>query len=79
MQSVETVTVPQSLYQQIRERASASGRTVDEQAAEVLAKALADEAQEAAVMAEIRAERDKLNVPFLTEAELQRMKRSGRE
>ena len=84
MPHVELPDVPERLYHRIESLARVRGRSIGEQVVELLSDALAsgDDAVrdgEAALLAEARADRKRANVPFLTEAELQQMKRAGRE
>jgi len=82
MKSLEIPNLPDEVYRQIEDRARASGKAVAELAAEMLSDAVAgDEAKEAALMAEIRAERDQMAREgiFLTPEDVQRAKQWGRE
>jgi plasmid stability protein len=79
MRTLEIANLPDELYDQIEKLARVRNRSVSELAADLLTQALTgDDAREAALLAEVRAERERMNVPFLTEEELQRMKRWGR-
>ena len=74
------VEIPDRLYRQLETQARQTGLSVNEQAARVLADALAaGEQHEAALLEDIRAERKSLSGLRITEAELQQAKRSGRE
>ncbi|HZL38618.1 MAG TPA: hypothetical protein VFC78_25140 [Tepidisphaeraceae bacterium] len=76
-----TLKVSGSLFHQIEERARERGISVDNEAAELLAKALAFEAEDAELLAEIRKDREQMaqNGVFLTDEFLDRAKRWGRE
>lgn len=78
---MSTLTIPQNLFHQIEDRARTQGTTVDDQAAELLAKALAEDPREAELLAEIRREREEMasRGVFLTNASIAEAKRWGRE
>lgn len=54
MKSIEHVTLPDDVYDQIERRAQAAGRSAAEEAADMLARAAAADAKEAELLAEIR-------------------------
>jgi hypothetical protein len=78
---MSTLTVPDALFHQIEERARASGKTVEVEAVELLAKALNEDLAEAELMAEIRKERDEMAARgvFLTNESIAEAKNWGRE
>ena len=78
---MSTLTVPENLFHQIEERARTQGTTVDDQAAELLAKALAEDPREAELLAEIRKEREEMasRGVFLTNESIAEAKSWGRE
>jgi plasmid stability protein len=73
-----TITIPSDLYERIRERARRAGRTVDEEAIALLTRALVAEEAEAKLVSAARSDRESSDVPFLTNTDLQNMKRQGR-
>ncbi len=77
----QTLRVPLNLFHVLEDRAKASGKTVDDQVAEILTRALADEAKEAELMAEIRKAREEMAARgiSLTDEFIQEAKRWGRE
>lgn len=77
----DTLHIPEKLFHELEARAKAIGATVDHTAAELLAKALADEAAEAQLMAQINKERGAMAADgvFLTEELANEAKRWGRE
>ena len=76
---MSTLTVPENLLHMIEARARNQGTTVDVQVAELLAKALAEDAREAELLAEIRKEREEManRGVFLTDDFINEAKRSG--
>lgn len=80
MPTLEIVNLSAEVYEQLEQLARVRGRSLSEQAAELLRNALSGSTdREAALLEQIRADRERLNVPYLTEADLQQMKRQGRE
>jgi len=75
------VNLPDPLFQQIEERARARGVTPEAEVAELLHHALAKDAGEAELLAEIRKERKTLAAKgvFLTDDQIARAKSWGRE
>ncbi|HYO07711.1 MAG TPA: hypothetical protein VER17_01955 [Tepidisphaeraceae bacterium] len=78
MPRVEIADVPDDVYTELEARARQNGKSVGEQAADYLRQALAEEAAEARLLAEIRREREALNV-WVTDADLGQAKHWGRE
>ncbi len=83
MRSLEIANLPDGMYQRIEEQAAAHGTTVSQEAAELLAKALADDdTRETELLAELAAGRAELKakgIPSISETEIQDMKQWGRE
>ena len=76
-----TVTLSDAFFHEIGELARARGTTVEAQIAELLAKALAHDAREAELLAEIRKERDEMAQKglFLTDDFIAQAKSWGRK
>lgn len=80
MPTIAVTDLPDDLYRKLQERAAVSGRTIEQAVQDLIARALAlDDAEEAKLLAEARADRERRPDLFVTESELQRMKRWGRE
>jgi hypothetical protein len=75
-----TLALPKTLFLQIEERARTNGTSVDAEAAELLARALADDAREAELLAEIRNERQEMadRGVFITDDFINEAKNWGR-
>jgi hypothetical protein len=76
MPKLEIPDIPENLFQQIVESARRKGVSPAQQAADILARGIADDAAEARLMAEARKDRESLAV-FVTETELGAAKRQG--
>lgn len=82
MRTLEISNLPDALYEQIEKLARVKGRSVGELAADMLAKGLSiDQEAEAALMAEIRAERDAMAMRGvkITDADIRASKNWGRK
>lgn len=82
MRTLEIANLPDDLYEQIEKLARVKGRSVGELAADMLAKGLSiDQEAEAALMAEIRAERDAMAMRGvkITDADIRASKNWGRK
>jgi len=77
----DTLHIPEKLFHELEARAKASGTTVDHAATDLLTKALADEAAESQLLAQIKNERESMagDGVFLTEESANEAKRWGRE
>ena len=76
MPKLEIPDIPETLFQQIVESARRKGVSPAQQAAEMLARGIADDAAEATLMAEARRDRESLGA-FATEPEINAAKRQG--
>lgn len=82
MRTLESLNLPDELYERIEKLARIRGKPVGDVAAEFLVKGLAaDEAAEEILMAEIRADREEMarRGVFLTEESIREAKNWGRE
>lgn len=82
MRTLEIANIPDELYEQIEKLARVKGCSVSALAADVLAKGMAgDEDREAALMAEIRAEREALakRGVWVTDEDIRSAKNWGRK
>lgn len=82
MRSLEIPNLPDDVYARIERRAHLRGKSVADQAAEILAKGIAaEETDEDRLLEEIRAERDRLAARgvFITADDLREARESGRE
>jgi plasmid stability protein len=81
MESSKVLHVPFELFRELSDRAKMKGTSVDAHAAELLLKAMGEEAEEAQLLAAIRKEREELVGAglFLTDESLAEAKRWGRK
>lgn len=81
MKTLEIANLPDEVYQHMEKLARVRGKTVGEVAADYIAKGFAaEEAAEAQLMAEIRAEREEMakRGVFITEDDIREAKNWGR-
>jgi hypothetical protein len=78
---MSTLTVPESLFHEIQKRANLTGKTVDDEAAELIGRALLDDMREADLLAEIAKDREEMaqRGVVLTPEWIAEAKRWGRE
>ena len=82
MKSLEIPNLPDDVYARIERRAQLRGKTVAEQAAEILAKSLsAEDTDEPRLLHEIRTERQRLadRGVFITDDDIRTAREAGRE
>ena len=81
MKNLHLTEVPDDVYHAIERRARAAGRTPEKEAAEMLARNVADEQHEAALLEEIRKDREEMAKKgvYLTEEDIQSAIDWGRE
>lgn len=81
MKNLHLTEVPDDVYDAIERRARAAGRTPEKEAAEMLARNVADEQHEAALLEEIRKDREEMAKKgvYLTEEDIQSAIDWGRE
>ncbi|HLL88067.1 MAG TPA: hypothetical protein VK324_02075 [Tepidisphaeraceae bacterium] len=81
MAALHIDNVPEELYARIDKLARAAGRSAAELAAEILARSVDREEQEAQLLATIRSERDQMAARgvFTTDADIRRGREWGRK
>jgi len=82
MKSLEIPNLPDDVYARIEQRAQLRGKSVAEQAAEILARGVAvEDTDESRLILEIRAERQRLadRGVFITNDDIRSARESGRE
>jgi hypothetical protein len=84
MPKLEIPDVPENLYRQIAELARQNGTSLEEEAAQILARGIpggiaTDDRAETLLLTEVRRTRQSLKDIYVTEEEIQAAKRRGRE